>query len=127
MAQGITDKLVYVAEDDRFYANVFKTKLDHDGINVQIFENGEELLKGLDEKIPNLILLDLIMPVMDGFEALKNIKANEKFKNIPVVVLSNLEQKDDIKRAMDLGATEYLVKINLSLNQMVEKALEHLH
>jgi DNA-binding response OmpR family regulator len=75
----------------------------------------------VEKENPDLILLDLILPKKDGFEVLKELKANEKFKNIPVIILTNLEGTGDVEKALDLGATTYLVKANYKLEDIVEK------
>lgn len=114
-------KLVLVAEDDKYYANIYRTKLNKEGYEIMVAGNGEEALKAAREKKPALILLDLIMPVKDGFETLKELKADAALKSVKVVVLSNLGQEEDIKKAKNLGAADYLVKTNLSITEMVEK------
>jgi len=83
-------------------------------------------LKEVNKKSPDLIVLDLVMPLKDGFETLKELKADDRFKNIPVIVVSNLGQEDDIKKAKTLGAIDYFVKANISLNEMVDIVKKHL-
>ena len=89
--------------------------------------DGESGLRSAKEERPDLILLDLILPRMDGFEVLKGLKASEETKNIPVIILTNLEETEDIQKALELGATTYLVKSSYTLEEVVkkiEKALE---
>jgi len=112
---------ILVAEDDRFYANIYKTKLAKEGYEVVVTGDGVQALKVAREKKPALIILDLIMPVKDGFETLKELKADAVLKSVKVVVLSNLGQEEDIEKAKDLGAADYLVKTNLSITEMMEK------
>ena len=114
-------KYILIAEDDRFYGNMFETKLQKEGFDVLVCDNGKNLLAAVSSRKPDLILLDLIMPVMDGFETLKELKANSGSRDIPVVVLSNLGQDEDIERAKKEGAVDYLVKSNLSIQEMVQK------
>jgi DNA-binding response OmpR family regulator len=121
MDSSKTVKTILVAEDDRFYANVYRRKLELEGFEVIMAENGEVALKLAEEKIPDLILLDLIMPIMDGFTVLSKIKKDDKLKNIRVIVLSNLGQDEDITKAKALGADEYIVKSNLSIEELVNK------
>jgi len=83
--------------------------------------DGEVGLKLAKSGKPDLILLDLILPKIDGFEVLKKIKADPETKDIPVIVLTNLEESEDVQRAIDLGAKNYLVKANYSLREVVEK------
>lgn len=121
-----TKAYILVAEDDKFYANVFKTKLSKEGFEVVVARDGEQTLKAARAKKPDLILLDLIMPIKDGFEALKELKADEKLEGIKVVVLTNLGQNEDIKKAKDLGADDYFVKTNISIQEMVDKVKQYL-
>ena len=83
--------------------------------------DGEVGLKLAKSGKPDLILLDLILPKIDGFEVLKKIKPDPETKDIPVIVLTNLEESEDVQRAIDLGAKNYLVKANYSLREVVEK------
>lgn len=115
------NKYVLVVEDDPFYSKIYKTKLAKEKIDSEIVSNGNEAIKSVQKLRPGLILLDLIMPGKDGFETLAELKADPVMKDIPVIVLSNLSQEEDIKRIMDLGATEYLVKANVPIQEVVEK------
>jgi two-component system response regulator VicR len=119
-------KKILVAEDDKFLVNVLLSKLSKEGFEVIHAFDGEEALAKVCEKKPDLVLLDLVIPVKDGFEVLKEIKADEALKDIPVIILSNLGQDEDIKRGQELGAEDYLVKTNLSLGEVVEKIKQHL-
>lgn len=119
-------KFVLVAEDDKFYSDVFKTKLGKEDFDVVVAADGSEALKLARERKPDLMLLDLIMPVKDGFETLKELRADQELKDIKVVVLSNLGQDADVKKAKDLGADDYLVKTNISISEMVAKVKSYL-
>ncbi len=96
----------------------------------EAFQNDYGVIPALDGEIgsklakteqPDLILLDLILPRMDGFEVLEKLKKDKETKNIPIIVLTNLERVEDVDRAIELGATTYLVKANYSLDEMVAK------
>ncbi len=119
-------KYLLVAEDDRFYANVYTNKLAKEGYEVKVVGDGQQILDAVKERIPDLILLDLVMPVKDGFETLKELKADEKTKNIPVIVLSSLGQEEDATKVRELGATDYFVKTNITIHDMVGKIKDHL-
>jgi len=119
-------KLILVAEDDKFYATIFKTKLAKEGYKVIVTEDGQQTLEVIRERNPDLVLLDLIMPIKDGFEVLRELKADSSLKNIKILVLSNLSQEEDIKKVKELGALEYLVKTNISIQEMVEKVKSYL-
>jgi len=114
-------KKIIIAEDDKFLSSAYRLKLAKAGFDVQIVSDGQELLEILEKYIPDLILLDLVMPVVDGFTALKSIRLNPKFKPIPVIVASNLGQKEDIDKAKELGISDFVVKSDLSLDMLIEK------
>lgn len=110
---------VLVAEDDVFLAGVHKSKFTKEGFEVIMAVNGAQALELAKKNKPDIILLDLIMPVMDGFEALKCLKSDPATKSIKVVILSNLSQEEDKKRVMDLGALDYIVKSNVSFHEII--------
>lgn len=117
---------ILVAEDDKFLTKVYQAKLTKAGFEVQIAFDGEEVEKLLQNFTPNLILLDLVMPKKDGFSVLKDLKALEKYKNIPVIVTSNLSQVEDKQKAMMLGASDYIVKSDIPIQGIVDKIQEFL-
>jgi two-component system alkaline phosphatase synthesis response regulator PhoP len=112
---------VLVVEDDKTIANAYKMKFERVGFNAKIARNGREAFNILKKFKPKVIVLDLIMPVLDGFEILRQLKVNEKYKKIPVIVASNLGGEADIKEATELGASEYIVKSQSTLNSLIEK------
>jgi len=123
----MAEKYVLVVEDDPFYSKIYKTKLEKEKINAQLSGNGNEALKSIEENgIPELILLDLLMPEKDGFQTVEDLKKDEKTKDIPIIILSNLSQEEDIKKVMDMGVTEYLVKANTPLQTVIDKIKSHL-
>lgn len=112
---------VLVVEDETFLVKIYTVKLKKEGFEVTIANDGEEAVRMAAEVKPDLILLDLILPKMNGFEALEKMRANPDNKSTPVIVLSNLGQEEDIKRAEALGADDYLVKANFSIQDIVAK------
>ncbi len=112
---------ILVAEDDHFLRKVYMTKLTQEGFKVDVAVDGEEALKKMQADPPELILLDIVMPKMNGFDVLEEMKKDPKLNAIPVIVLSNLGQSEDIQRARELGARDYLVKANFSINEVVTK------
>ena len=114
-------KKILVAEDDKFLANALRVKFTKASFEVKLVTDGVEAIEALKTFTPDVILLDLIMPKKDGFEVLKELRGNQNWKNIPVVVASNLGQKEDADKAKSLGAREYLVKTDLSIGEIVEK------
>lgn len=117
---------VLVVEDDPFYSKIYKTKLAKEKIESQIVGNGNEAMKAAQVRRPKLILLDLIMPGKDGFETLAELKADPNLKDVSVIVLSNLSQEEDIQRIMSLGASEYLVKANIPIQEVIDKVKHNL-
>ncbi len=114
-------KLVLVIEDDPFYSNIYKMKLEKEGIYAEVAMSGDAGIALARKEKPALILTDLIMPGKDGFEILRVLKADPNLKDVPVIVLSNLSQEEDMRRAKELGAVDYLVKANISIQDVVEK------
>lgn len=114
-------KYILVAEDDKFFANIYRTKLTKEGYEVAIVGDGVQTLKALRQRKPDLLLLDLIMPVKDGFETLKELKANPELRSIKILVLSSLGQEEDARRAREMGADEYVVKTSVTIDEMVDK------
>lgn len=112
---------VLIIEDDKFLRDLITQKLFAEGFKVQAAVDGESGLKILKEESIELIILDLLLPGIDGFEVLKRIKEDEAMKSIPVVVLSNLGQREDIDRAMSLGAEDFMVKANFTPNEIIDK------
>lgn len=112
---------IMIVEDDSFVMDIYKTKLSQEGFSVAEAINGMEALKKLKDVKPDLILLDIIMPYMDGLEVLKKIKENEDTKNIPVILLTNLSQKEDVDKGMELGAKGYLIKSHFTPSEVLEK------
>lgn len=114
-------KKILVAEDDKFLGNAYRVKLTKAGFEIKLATDGAEALKILETFTPDLILLDLVMPVKDGFAALKEIKESDKLKNIPVIIASNLGQKEDVEKGLKLGAKDFFIKSDMSLENLINK------
>lgn len=113
---------VLIVEDDTFLLKVYLERLRDEGYEVAVATNGEEGLTMLDQERPKLILLDMILPRMSGFDFLKEMKKKGiDPKELPVIVLSNLGQDADIELAKELGAADYLVKANHSFRSVIDK------
>ncbi|MBN1778997.1 MAG: response regulator [Candidatus Buchananbacteria bacterium] len=112
---------ILLVEDDEFLSELYATKLKLEGYNVVLANDGEKGLRLAGEKKPDLILLDIIMPKMDGFEVLKGLKENPATKSIPVILLTNLSQKDEVKKGLELGAVDYLIKAHFMPSEVVKK------
>jgi len=111
-------KKILVVEDDLILAKAYKTKLTKLTYDVVIAGDGQEALDVLRQFEPDAILLDLVLPKKDGFEVLAEIKANPVWKRIPVLVVSNLGQDENIKKAMRLGAVGYVTKTNVTMEEL---------
>jgi|SRR3990167_9684404 len=120
------NKFVLVVEDDPFYSNIYKTKLKKEDIDAEVVINGDAAMVMAKKRKPTLILLDLMMPGKDGFTTLKELKADPLLKDVKVIVLSNLSQEEDIRRVKELGAAEYLIKANVSIQEVVDKIKSNL-
>ncbi len=114
-------KTILFVEDEFTLQKTLGEVLTKEGYQVISALDGEIGLRMAKEKKPDLILLDLILPKMNGFEVLKKIKEDEAIKDIPIIVLTNLEGMEDIQKALELGAATYLVKANYSLEEVLEK------
>ena len=112
-------KKILVVEDDNFLANAYSIKLNTSGFEVKIARDGDETAKILLDYLPDIILLDLLLPKKDGFTILQELKKDKKFQDIPVIVVSNLGQKEDIEEATRLGAVKYIVKTEYGLEEII--------
>jgi len=112
---------ILIIEDDQRINKVYMAKLSVEGITVMTALDGEEGLRKIYSEKPDLILLDLMLPRKSGFDILKEIKADPKVKDIPVIILSNLAQEKEIEQGLALGAVDYLVKTDYSIQQVMEK------
>lgn len=110
-----------IIEDDTAIANMYKTQFELMGHEVALAENGQVGLVCVDKLLPDLILLDIIMPVMDGFEVLARLNIHPRRQQFKIFVLSNLSQDDDIQRGMMLGADDYFTKLNFTPTQLGDK------
>jgi len=117
-------KLILFIEDEPTLQKTLGRALEQEGYEVQSALDGQSGLALVRRIKPNLILLDLILPKMDGFAVLQELKKDASTKDIPVIVLTNLESPQDIERALSEGATNYLVKANYELNDVVNKIKE---
>ena len=121
---GERARRILLAEDDRFLRKAAEARLRQHGFTVFTAVDGEEALRVARAEKPDLLLLDLIMPKVQGFEVLKALKQDPATAAIPVIVLSNLGQERDVQQAMELGALAYFIKAHLSLQELVVKVNE---
>ena len=114
-------KTILIIEDDKFLRELIVQKLLREGYEISEALDGEEGIKKIKEEKPDLILLDLILPGIDGFEVLSKMREESRLSSIPVIVLSNLGQKEDVEKGMKLGAVDYLIKAHFTPGEIIEK------
>jgi CheY-like chemotaxis protein len=112
---------ILVVEDDKFLRELMSQKLVNEGYEIVQAFDGEEGIKMAKKEMPDLILLDLILPGVDGFGALTEIKNDPETSKIPIIILSNLGQKEDIERGLSLGAVDFLIKAHFTPGEIIEK------
>lgn len=113
---------ILVIEDDRYLGAAYSAKLSKSGFEFRIAIDGAEAFTALAQFVPDLILLDVVMPRKDGFTVLAELKKDDRYKNIPVIIVSNLEQQGDRNHALELGADDFITKSQLTLDQVIERA-----
>lgn len=119
-------KKVLLVEDDATLIDMYSLKFKEEGYNLLVADNGEAGLALALKEVPDVILLDIMMPKMDGFAVLAEIKKNANTKNIPVLMLSNLGQTADVEKGEKMGAKDYIVKASMTPTQVVEKVKSYL-
>ncbi|MCX6766548.1 MAG: response regulator [Candidatus Moranbacteria bacterium] len=114
-------KKILIVEDDNFVAEVYFAKLTEMGYEAILAQNGEEGLVALKKDKIDMILLDILMPIMNGMEMLEEIKKNEDWKNIPVILLTNVGEKESIQKVREMGVKNYLIKSHFTPAEVIEK------
>ncbi len=125
MAKRQTGKILIV-EDDSFLLSMYSTKFSQEGFKILTAEDGEKGLKLAQQAKPDIVLLDIILPKMDGFEVLKNLKIQKETADIPIILLTNLSQQNDTKKGMSLGAADYFIKAHFMPSEVVDKVKNYL-
>ncbi len=121
MAQGKAKKAIKIlwVEDDKFLSDILSKKFISLGYNLIKASNGVEALKLAESDTPDIVMLDIVMPDLNGFEVLQKLKMQERFKKIPVIMLSNLSSPSDIEKSKKLGAAGFIIKAAVSLDEIV--------
>lgn len=117
---------IIIIEDDHFFQNFYSIKLKEQGYEVEIASDGQEGIDKIKTFMPDLILLDLIMPVKDGFKVLEELKADQSLSKFPVIVFSTLGQESDIKKAISLGARAYINKSFFDFDKFLKTVVSYL-
>ena len=114
-------KKILLAEDDPFIIDIYTTKLKQAGLEVEVVSEGDEVLEKARKQKPDLLLLDIVLPTMNGWEILRAIRQSEDLKELPVVILSNLYQKDEVEKGMKFGVLKYLIKAHYTPSEVIDE------
>lgn len=117
-------KTVFVVEDDAFLVKAYQIKLEKEGAEVWVATDGKEALSFLEKEPADVVMLDLMLPHISGFDILSAIRKNERWKDVPVIILTNLGQPQDTERCKELGIGGYFVKSNTKINDIISKVKE---
>ena len=112
---------ILLVEDDPFLIDIYTTKLKESGFSVEVANDGEVALRKARENKPDLVILDIVLPQIDGWEILRRIKSEPEFKNLKVIILSNLGQKEEVEKGIKLGAAKYLIKAHYTPSQVIKE------
>jgi len=123
----LTDKTILLAEDDAVLSRMYQKRLVLAGANVILAQNGKEAVEKAGSEKIDCMLLDLMMPIMNGYEVIRQIKADKETAYIPIIVLTNLDEHPEfIEKATEKRIEEYLVKSNVSVDEIIQKIAEHI-
>ena len=117
----MNEKTILLVEDDPFLVDIYTTKLKDSGFSVETATDGTSGLRKLKEKEFDLLVLDIVLPHIDGWQILEEIGGDEKFKNLKVVIFSNLGQKEEVEKGLKLGAVKYFIKAHYTPSEIVEE------
>lgn len=113
--------LVLIIEDDSYISDMYRIKLESENFEVVTAKDGIIGIGIIEKQKPDIVLLDIVMPKIDGFSVLKTIKKNPELKEIPIVLLTNLSQKENVERGFELGADSYIIKAHFTPSEVVKK------
>lgn len=114
-------RTILLVEDDPFLVDIYSTKLKDAGFSIKVAQDGEEALRKIKEIVFDLILLDIVLPTVNGWEVLRIIRRDPNLKDLKVVVLSNLGEKEEVEKGLEEGATRYLVKAHYTPTEVVKE------
>ena len=119
---------ILLVEDDSFISGMYQTKMKNAGYQVEVVADGELAWNRLQQDpLPDMLLLDIILPKKDGFEILEDLRKDDRTKNLPVILLTNLGQKPDVERGIKLGADDYIIKAHFTPSEVMERVEKALH
>lgn len=119
-------KKILLIEDEEIMVNLLQRKLGQEGYEVSVARDGEEGIKAIKQIMPDLVLLDIIMPKKSGFEVMEEVKKDAKLSQIPVVIISNSGQPVELDRAKDLGVKDWLIKTNFDPKEVIDKVIKQI-
>lgn len=114
-------KKVVLLEDDPLLIDIYQTKLKEKGFEVVVIDRGEGAVEKIQKEVPDLVMLDIVLPNMDGWQILRQLRADENLKAMQIVVLSNLGQKEEVEKGLTMGAAKYLIKAHYTPTQVVQE------
>jgi DNA-binding response OmpR family regulator len=117
-------KKILLVEDDSFLIDIYTTKLKESGFSVEVASEGDEAIRKAKEEEFDLVLLDIVLPKVDGWDILRQIKAESKLKDLKVIIISNLSQKEEVEKGMNLGAEKYLIKAHYTPSEVAKEIKE---
>lgn len=117
----MTKKFILIAEDDKASVSVYRAKFESDGYEVEVVDRGDLVIPELKKRKPDLLILDLMLPQKTGFEILEELKGINTLKNLKIVVASNLSQDIDKEKVKKLGVTDYFIKSDISIFELIDK------
>ena len=123
---SLKSKDILIIEDDIYLVEAYQRKFQKEGLEVNVISDGRTALTVLSQEPPSIVLLDLMLPGMSGLSILDAIKKNDRWKDVPVIILSNLGQPQDIGKALSLGAVDFMVKANVNLGEIVDRVKKFL-
>ncbi len=119
-------KKVLIIEDEDIMVDLIQKKLEKEGYQVTVARNGEEGLDLIRKKMPNLILLDIVMPKMNGFEVMEELNKDPELKKIPIIVISNSGQPVELNKVKEMGAKDWLIKTQFEPHEVLEKVIKQI-
>jgi len=117
---------ILIVEDEKFLRTLMTKKLDQENFDTITAVDGEEALKKIKKEKPDLVLLDILLPSITGWEVLKKIKKDPKMKDLPVLMLTNLGEKEDVEKGLEMGASDYIIKAHFTPSEIVDKVRKYL-
>ena len=114
-------KKILLVEDDPFLADIYTTKMKEAGFDIQVVEDGGGVIARIKEQKPDLLLLDIVLPHLDGWEVIRQIKESADLKDLKIIILSNLGQKNEVEKGLQMGAVKYLIKAHYTPTEIVEE------